>query len=67
MSFLQTSNYTATAIKQGKKKKHLPPSLQSFGLAVLEADFSRSEFWLEIKILFVTLAPRVHESAKDSR
>ena len=28
-----------------------PPRLQSFGLAVLEVDFSRSEFWLEIKIL----------------
>ena len=26
-------------------------SLQSFGLTVLEADYSRSEFWLEIKIL----------------
>ena len=26
-------------------------SLQSFGLAVLEAEFLRSEFWLEIKIL----------------
>ena len=28
-----------------------PRGLWSFGLAVLEADFSRSEFWLEIKIL----------------
>ena len=31
--------------------RHLAPGLQSFGLAVLEADFLRSEFWLEIKIL----------------
>ena len=36
-------------------------SLQSFGLAVLEADFSRSEFRLEIKIL---LCKSMSESSK---
>ena len=30
---------------------------KSFGLAVLEADFSRSEFWLETKILLYKLTP----------
>ena len=37
--------------------RHLAPGLQSFGLIVLEVENSRSEFWLEIKILLYKSTP----------